>query len=298
MLARPYEGKRPPSKLVAVVVPLSNRPDLLPDEVVSLRHLRHFLESYDKYLLAPPEMRMRIEGFQSKRYPARFFGTVAAHNRLLGTPDFYKGFTDYEYIFFYHLDSLAFSDQLTEWCKAGWDYIGSPFINCEDTPWVKDQRVGNGGFALLRVESALKVLYNRYRQHPSTYWLDYFTRNGPRMLPLIGRMERLQARFPRAPLIKRFLDEWQLTEDPNQSNRNNDIFWSDKARQYLPQFKVATFEEGLRFAFEAAPRKCFAINGGRLPFGCHAWGRYDREFWESFLIPANEGESGTGTMPA
>ena len=53
---------------------------------------------------------------------------------------------------------------------------------------------------------------------------------------------------------------------------------------YLPEFKVASLEQGLRFAFEASPRTCFEMNGGRLPFGCHAWGRYDREFWTPHLL--------------
>ncbi len=25
-------------------------------------------------------------------------------------------------------------------------------------------------------------------------------------------------------------------------------------------------------------------NGGKLPFGCHAWPRWDRAFWEPYLI--------------
>ena len=42
--------------------------------------------------------------------------------------------------------------------------------------------------------------------------------------------------------------------------------------------------EALEFSFELAPRYCFMMNGRRLPFGCHAWFRYDREFWEPFLL--------------
>jgi hypothetical protein len=33
-----------------------------------------------------------------------------------------------------------------------------------------------------------------------------------------------------------------------------------------------------------APRLCFELNGRKLPFGCHAWQRYDRGFWEPYLL--------------
>jgi hypothetical protein len=65
---------------------------------------------------------------------------------------------------------------------------------------------------------------------------------------------------------------------------NCDYFWSDEAVKYWPDFKIASVETGLKFAFEVAPRWCFERNGGRLPFGCHAWPRYDRAFWEPHLL--------------
>jgi hypothetical protein len=45
---------------------------------------------------------------------------------------------------------------------------------------------------------------------------------------------------------------------------NNDLFWADQAVKYLPEFKVASLEEGLRFALEAAPRVCFEMNNHEL----------------------------------
>nr|MCU0749640.1 aminopeptidase N C-terminal domain-containing protein [Akkermansiaceae bacterium] len=76
------------------------------------------------------------------------------------------------------------------------------------------------------------------------------------------------------------------TANPTQFNRNNDIFWSDMAVRYVPEFRVATLEEGLSFAFEVSPTTCLEMNGGKMPFGCHAWGRYDKSFWEPYLVSA------------
>jgi len=87
---------------------------------------------------------------------------------------------------------------------------------------------------------------------------------------------------------ERIATEWDRIERPTPYCLNNDLFWADQAVTYLPGFKVASIEEGLRFAFEAVPRTCYEINNRQLPFGCHAWTKFDRGFWEPHLLPADE----------
>ncbi len=290
LFAPVYRKKASPFKRVAIVVPLSSRPDLLPEEEVSLRHLRHFLSTYEKYFVAPPGATIEREGFKTIRFPAKFFGSAAAHNQLLMWPKFYQAFEDYEYILIYHLDSLVLSDEIARWCAAGFDYIGAPWLPCADTPWVKEPRVGNGGFTLMRVESSLKVLYNRYRNEPATYWSDMITRNRRRLPALFWFLRRLQPRFPHSRLINRPLEDWVISEEPGMHGRNNDFFWSFEAIRHLPDFKIASVSDGLQFAFEAEPGMCFELNRRKLPFGCHAWPRY-RTFWEPYLLPAAESTS-------
>ncbi len=83
-----------------------------------MRHLEHYLGKYDKYLVGPPDSPIRREGFGIKTLPAKFFGSAVASNHMMYTPAFYKAFKDYRYIFFYHLDSLVFSDQMEKWCQS------------------------------------------------------------------------------------------------------------------------------------------------------------------------------------
>ena len=270
---------------VAIVVPLPLRTELLPEEEVSMRHLRHYLGAYDKYLVAPPGHVVARDGFQMVTFPRVFFGSVAAHNRLLLSPSFYRAFRRYEYILIHHLDSLVFSDQLTRWCGAGWDYIGAPWLPCEDTPWVSEPRVGNGGFTLMRVQSAIEVLHRRYRSQPLRYVGDVLVRNGRRAGALFKAIEQWHRVFP-SESVRRLLDYRRKTDDPAESGYNSDFFWSYDAARYLPTFKVAPVTEGLQFAFEAAPRMCFELNHGTLPFGCHAWTKFDRAFWEPYLLPS------------
>ncbi len=274
---------RKPTKLVAIVIPISSRPTLRPDEEISLRQLKKHLGSYDTFLIASPDSPIRIPGIARKEFPRRFFGSVSAHNWLLFSPSLYRAFSEYRYILFYHLDSLVLSDQLEQWCAAGVDYIGPPWISCEDSPWVTRPRVGNGGFTLLNVRAALDVLYRRYRTSPLFFWIDHVFHNGPGPRRFMQTLQRLRQRFPRSKLITRPLHEWEAMENPSATCRHNDLFWSDEAVKYLPSFKVASLAQGLQFAFEASPRTCLQMNGGRLPFGCHAWARYDHEFWERVM---------------
>jgi hypothetical protein len=291
LLVPPYEPKAPPPKMVAIVVPLSLRAELSADEQISMRHLTHYFGKYDKYLIAPRGLPIHFEGFQVKRFSRKFFGSGVAHNRLTYARQFYKAFKDYKFIFFYHLDSLAFSDQLEEWCATDLDYIGAPWLQCSDTPWVSKPRVGNGGFTLLRVEAALKVLHNRYRQEAAQFWLDFVDRNARLFEPIVKLLRRLH--LPSIGPIDDLKDEWSRIEQPTKYGLNNDLFWADQAVRYLPEFKVASVKEGLRFAFEASPRMCYEMNDRKLPFGCHAWTKFDRSFWEPFLLTQN----GAGSDP-
>jgi hypothetical protein len=282
---------------VAIVVPLSARNELLPEEEVSLRHLQHFLGGYDKYFVAPPDVSVPQNGFKILSFDRKFFGSAAAHNRMLLWPGFYQAFEDYEFILIYHLDSLVFSDDVPQWCQRGFDYIGAPWLPCSDTPWVKEARVGNGGFTLMRVETVLKVLHNRYRAEPATYWLDIIMRNSFRFGLLFRILERLQRLFPHSRLINRPLEDLRKSEKPEIHGCNNDFFWSFQAAKYLPEFRIASVEEGLRFAFEAAPRLCFELAGGRMPFGCHAWTKFDRNFWEPHILPLSTARASADIAP-
>ena len=243
--------KKKPQKLVAVVVPLSNRKELTSDEEISLRHLLHYLGKYDKYFVMPKSLRFEYPGFGIKRFNNKYFGSVEVHNKLVLSGKFYKAFNDYKYILIYHLDSLVFSDQLTHWCNMDFDFIGPPWIEHEDAPYAGNPRyegkVGNSGFALIKLESFLKVMY------PQKYM---------KYLKILNNATCEMSRY----------------------KLSDDSFWANRAAHYYPEFKIAPVETALRFAFECVPRYCFEKNNKTLPFGCHAWNRYDKSFWKPYLL--------------
>ena len=273
------------TKTVAVVVPLSNRLKLTVDEQISLRHLIHFLGHYDKYLIAPKGSRVAWPGFETRYFSRRFFGSMQAHGRLLYWPEFYKSFEDYRYILIYHLDALVFADELLDWCQTDIDYIGAPWIPCADTPWVEEPRVGNGGFAIMKITMVLKVLCERYRTEPRKYWEDRFTGLFRTLQTILRYPRRFTPSWLRGRFTQSLRKRLQSMDHLEVNVRNNDLFWSWQAVKYVPEFKIPDWKTGLRFAFEAAPRECFELNERKLPFGCHAWSRYDRAFWEPYMLP-------------
>ena len=64
--------------------------------------------------------------------------------------------------------------------------------------------------------------------------------------------------------------------------KNEDIIWS----LFVP-FKKPNYLKALAFAFEMNPEQSFELNKRQLPFGCHAWEKYNPEFWKMY-IPENE----------
>lgn len=68
-------------------------------------------------------------------------------------------------------------------------------------------------------------------------------------------------------------------EELEAFHSNEDFFFSAAGGD----FKVAPLSTALAFCFETHVRKCFEMNDKRLPFGCHAWERYDYPFWKPYM---------------
>ena len=276
-----------PERLVAIVTPVARFP-LSAEEEISLRHLREHLGGFDRYIIGQQSLPKEFSDFALRPFPVRYFRSRSGYNRLVMTEQFYRAFSDYEYILIYQLDCLVFASNLQEWCRKDWDYVGAPWLNNSDDPTQGFLGVGNGGLSLRRVTSALAVL-------TSKQLLDDPTVRGHKT----GRRSKLiYERLDSAPRLKRlivaaktFLHRYGyhnnvrwLVRQHTKTNFHEDFFWAFEAPKIVTSFHIPAPREALEFSFELAPRYCFELNSGRLPFGCHAWSKYDREFWEPFLL--------------
>lgn len=265
-------------KLVGIVIPLSTRKNLSKSEKISLKHLEYYLGQHDKIFIAPECLEFRYEGIPIERFDDKYFGSTSSHNRLLLSKEFYKTFSGYKYLLIYHLDSLVLSHDLVEWCKLEYDYIGAPWIQGHDLPWLNENGVGNGGFSLRKVESFLRLLDSGVPWESITVKFQKFKETASVREFMVNTKSLLKYCIPGLNTIQKHI------EMHINNGRNEDRFIYYYAQKYYPEFKIAPVDVALQFAFEANPRICYEQNKREMPFGCHAWEKYDKEFWKPYLL--------------
>lgn len=205
-----------------------------------------------------------------------FFSDVSGYNKLMLSRDFYDSFADFEYMLIYQLDAYVFSDQLISWCEAGYDYVGAPWITAEGTLL----GVGNGGFSLRNIRFFRRIFrvrgnINSFKSLISDYAAAL--RRSPSPFKSIKETALLTLRI--------FGYRESISYALSHTTKNEDWFWYDcfACASAKIRMRVPSETEALRFSFEMAPSMLFEINDKRLPFGCHAWDKYDRSFWSSFI---------------
>jgi len=156
---------------------------------------------------------------------------------------FYERFVHYEYILIYQLDAYVFRDELEYWCNRGYDYLGAPWFD---------------GFNLADNDSKL---------------LDIAGNGGLSLRKISSFVKVLSARGDSKKIIEEYI----------KSRQNEDLFFSQLAPKIDPSFKIAPPKLAMHFSFECLPKKLYQMIGGKLPFGCHAWERYDFDFWKLFI---------------
>lgn len=256
----------------AVVVPVY-KATFSTNERISLYWTLKNLRNYAIFIACPYDLKPLIEkrfkglNVYFKCFPNFFFKSISGYNRLLKSRQFYCSFADYEYILVAQLDSLVLSSELDYWCDCGFSYIGAPWFEGGPNPLPSAPlvSVGNGGFSLRHIESHLKAI-------SSFRYLPY---RSPRIssshfLLKIAKYIKYETifSFNRAPFL---------------SSVNEDIFWGIIASKYIHDFTVPLPSIAMRFSFEVNPRKLYEMSGYSLPFGCHAWDKYDKAFWLEVL---------------
>ncbi len=251
-------------------------------ERISLEQCCKILGKHPFILVGPPKLSVDEYAAYFKRYNVSYhcihfketyFRDIEGYNRLLLSLDFYKAFENFTYILIHQLDALVFKDELAFWCAKGYDYIGAPWFKrfWRFRTSKRLYAVGNGGLSLRKVQSCIKVLSHTGKFKPYRHCFSFHN-------SLLLKLKKLS------------IERWHALKFENTVNfftsinrKTEDRFWSLDTRHAYVNFYVAPIEEGLRFAFECYPSYLFALNKS-LPFGCHAWDRYEPEFWKKILI--------------
>ena len=206
-----------------------------------------------------------------ERFAQRFFDGIKGYNLLMLDKHFYKRFAKYEYMLIYQLDAWVFRDKLKEWCNKGYDYIGAPWIEKDDRGDLQLTGVGNGGFSLRRVQHFIDVLsYKGPVRKASQLNLPPTLKN---------KIYKFFYSFGYQNTISYYKKDPTLYED---------IFLSIFLSNTKLRAKMPTPDEAAFFAFEKQPSFLYS-KIGKLPFGCHAWRKYEYDsFWNNYITPITQ----------
>lgn len=219
-------------------------------------------------------------------FPDAQMDSIRSYNKLLLSKAFYSRFERFSHILVHQTDAFVFSDRLEEFCAKEVDYWGAPWFSGLHHSSGTDEFLplaGNGGFSLRKVSKFLEVL-----DHPDVRIetpRDIWVRLGRQHAG--GRLFFSRMLLPYTWIFKNTL----RTSNP-PAFLQEDMFWAWYAHR-LCEFRAATSDEALAFSWECQPRRLCAMLGESLPFGCHAWWKYDLGFWRPHLM--NLGYSWEGT---
>lgn len=233
---------------IAVVMPF-HKPDMRPEEIVSLRCARDRLGGYPRFMAVGESLdisafRREDPALQFVRFPDTFFANWIEYNALLRSAFFYEAFREYAFMLIYQLDCYVFRDELREWCERGYDYLGAAWPHYEHVtssrkkiarlPFIRllMKQTAQGGFSLRRIATL------REASRRQAWTLRLF-----RALP-------------------------------------EDVYWSTLGSRLHRRFRLPDLKDAMAFAFDASPAWCYEQTGDRLPFGCHGWFGPEAAFWK------------------
>ena len=247
-------------KDVIVLIPVY-KSDFTHEEEYSLYRCIDVLGSYDIGFVCPfslPELDVgKKHSIVTYRFHDCFFESTSSYNQLMLSEELYRAFEDYQYILIHQLDALVFSNRLEEFIRLDYDYIGAPWIHGAKF-WAKNFGTGVGRYAAF--------LYNKI--HQIIYEDLLYVGNGGLSLRKVSSFIDTLNRFSKMS---------------STYQENEDAFFSWIGKNYPQLFNVAPVNVALKFSFEMFPRRCYEMNNHEIPFGCHAWKKYDPDFIDELI---------------
>jgi len=216
-----------------------------------------FLRSYSLNLLQS----LGVHKPLIKCFPGSYFKSIAGYNKLLMSIEFYEAYSDFSHLLVCQTDAVVFDDRLDRWLDLDYSYIGAPWFVGMSKPIkpLKFMGVGNGGLSLRRIADFIKFL-----RIPARLSIDLFYSKNL----LVNAL-----RFIKHKIVFSYNSPYFLPRV------NEDYFWGVLVSKRCDFFKIPEPLKAAEFAFEVEPSFLYFAINEKLPFGCHAWEKYDKKFW-------------------
>ena len=176
---------------------------------------------------------------------------------MMLSADFYKKFTQYKFILIHQLDAYVFKDDLLYWCSRNFDYIGAPH------PQHTNQ---HGDIQFLKSYTKfIKTINNAF----GTSLTVSNAGNGGLSLRKTAKCYWL------VKLLRGKVNKW--------GKNNEDGFFKYWGNLLNPFFRLPNDKTALRFSIEQLPADALVQLDNQLPFGCHAFEKYEPETWARYI---------------
>lgn len=218
-----------------------------------------------------------------ERFEDKYFSGLLEYSQLLLNIDFYKRFKEYTYILIYQLDAWVFEDKLQYWCEQGYDYIGAPWFEGFDTADMYSKILplaGNGGFSLRNVDSIIKILKKANSFKAKLYSIYSF-----QQIFKMYKKRHLISNLINLPkfLIYKFKPDNLVYYKFKKADLYEDIMFVEVLSKLDKNFKLAQSNIAMHFSFETLPERLYKMTNNKLPFGCHAYEKYNFDFWKPYI---------------
>lgn len=244
-------------KNCVVIIPIYKE-ELDSDEFFSVYSSLKHLKEYDTLFIGPDSIKLN---YYAKHFPEvkfmgfkrEFFSSINGYNKLLTSEDFYTEFNNYHYMLVLQPDAILLKNELSIWIDKNYDYIGAP--------WPM-------GFSL-------KIKINDIPIDDGILCTS-FVGNGGLSLRKIQSCIKLINAFP------------NLSKNWRDIGHAEDLYFSFMGTM-LTDFKIPNFKTASQFSHDIDPVFLYKLNSNSIPFGCHAWRKYDAGHWIRIFNELNLG---------
>lgn len=126
---------------------------------------------------------------------------------------------------------------------------------------------GNGGVSLRKIDKFINILSRLNEiENMRLYDFKYFITSNKNFFKQIKKY------FAKSNLVKNSIQ-----------NVNEDYVIVKFFKKIDKTFSIAPPEIAMYFSFEVLPEKLYEMTRHQLPFACHAWEKYGKDFYKEFI---------------
>ena len=241
-------------KDIVVVIPIY-KATLTKYEEMSLNQCVKVLADYPLVVVKPVSLDinallLRYSLLKVENFSNSCFADLRAYNKLVLEEDFYQRFANYQYMLIFQLDAYVFRDELLDWARQGYDYIGAPWL-----PEQMEGKMGNSKCILL------KRFFYRLIGSPKLRRWKYFTYevgNGGFSLRNVAKMTAITHKYKdkiayteiivdsRDDMKNNMIKKYNVTLVPTVILLNSDGTQYKRIESAIPKEKMEEFLKGLK----------------------------------------------------